>query len=306
MFTANEIDFRTKFTKHVISSDEEITAFKNLFAEILNHPKDFVIGFLWSITYDPHGKASPEKYLVYINKLSRFSDKQRTVIGNEIRYQFAKVNPNFLDVAEKNWPEYQALVSSSSEVTAYVVLQKCKDLGSSLQEFVSQEVQLLSLSLDGEVDSNTAAGDKQHSNKEKVHKALTYLNFSPKAATFLLPHAKKISALLEAVTVSSGKTAVRPTNETPNQEDQSTELKSVKHITAITAECVIPHRAKLANFFQAFDNLEARGFHPLEVIQFYSDIDNFTKAMSSINDLGFDLKSILDARAKIDAWFTAL
>ena len=318
MLKTNDIEFRSKLSKQVkFSSVEEAIVFKDLFVEILNHSEEFIIGLLWSLSYDPAGKASPEKYLVYLEKLSRFTDKQRTVIGNEIRHQFAKAHPEFLDVAEKYWPEYQSLVSSSNEVTAYVVLQRCKDLGSSLQEFVAQEIRHLSLSLDGEVDSNAEDGDKQPTNREKVHKALTYLNFNPEAATFLLNYAQKIAALLEAVTVSS----VKPTNETlkqqetqsqtssdntPKQEEQSTGPELVEHNTAITAEGVIAHRAELVNFFQAFDNLEAHGVHPLEVIQFYSDIVNFKKAMSSINDFGVDSKSILDARAKIDDLFKAL
>lgn len=125
MFTANDICFRSKLTTVLkFPSLEEAEAFKKLFVEILNHSEEFVVGLLWSLTYDPFGKSSPQRFQDYLKKLSSFSAKQRTVIGNEIRHQFAKANPQFLEVAEKYLPEYQSLASSSSEVTAYVVLNK--------------------------------------------------------------------------------------------------------------------------------------------------------------------------------------
>lgn len=315
MFVANNIQFRSKLTKKVtFSSAKEATAFKDLFVEILNHSEEFVVGLLWSLTYDPNGEASPKKFQDYLEKLSRFSDKQRPVLINEIRYQFAQGNPNFLCVKEKNWPEYQSLASSSSEVTAYVVLQKLQDLGASLPEFVAHEIHLLSLSFDEEVDSNAEVGDKKLTNKEKIVKGLKHLNFNLAAAEFLLPHAQKIAALLEAVSKTVGKRANEtPRNEgaqtepfsdnTPEQEEHSTGSELVEHVspaeTPITSELVVRHISELKNFFQLLDTLKSRKVDTFYLVQALPELKQFLQAVNDLEKLNFSVQKVFEKSSKI-------
>lgn len=322
MFDANNIQFRSKFTKNVtFSSAKEATAFKDLFVEILNHSEEFVVGLLWSLTYDPNGEASPKKFQDYLEKLSRFSDKQRPVLINEIRYQFAQGNPNFLCVKEKYWPEYQSLASSSSEVTAYVVLQKLQDLGSSLPEFIGQEIRHLSLSLDDEVDSNAEAGDKKLTNKEKVVKALKHLNFNLTAAEFLLPHAQKIAALLEAVSKTVGKRDNEtPRNEgaqtepfsdnTPEQEEHSTGSELVEHVSPaempLTPELVIRYSSELEIFFQLMDTLKSMRVDTFYLVRALPEIKQFLLAVNGLEEVNLSVTEVLEKSSKIRELLHAL
>ena len=298
MFNANNIQFRSKFTNKVnFPSVKEAEAFKKLFVEILNHSEEFIVGLLWSLTYDPHGKSSPKKFQDYLEKLCSFSDKQRAVLINEIRYQFAQGNPNFLCVKGEYWPEYQSLASSSSEVTAYVVLQKCKDLGASLPEFISQEIRQLSLNLDEKVDSNAEVSDKKLTNKEKIVKALQHLNFNLAAAEFLLPHAQKIAALLEAVSKTVGKRDNEPpkheeAQDNPlEQEEHSTGSELVEHVSPaempLTPELVVRHISELKNFFQLLDTLKSRKVDTFYLVQALPELKQFLQAVNDLEKLNF-------------------
>lgn len=310
MFTANEIDFRTKLTKHVkFHSLKEAEAFKKLFVEILNHSEEFIVGLLWSLTYDPQGEDSPQRFKTYLEKLSRFTDKQKTVIGNEIRHQFAKAHPEFLEVTEKNLPEYQVLASSINEVTAYVVLQKCRDLGSSLPEFVGQELRHLNLNLDEEVDSNTEVGDKNLTNKEMIIKALKHLNFNLAAAEFLLPHAQKIAALLEAVSKTVGKRDNEPpkheeAQDNPlEQEEHSTGSELVEHVSPaempLTPELVVRHISELKNFFQLLDTLKFRKVDTFYLVQALPELKQFLQAVNDLEKLNFSVQKVFEKSSKI-------
>lgn len=323
MFDANNIQFRSKFTKNVtFHSAKEATAFKDLFVEILNHSEEFVVGLLWSLTYDPNGEASPKKFQDYLEKLCSFSDKQRPVLINEIRYQFAQGNPNFLCVKEKNWPEYQSLASSSSEVTAYVVLQKCKDLGSSLPEFIGQEIRHLSLSLDDEVDSNAVVdsnakvGDKKLTNKEKIVKALQHLNFNLAAAEFLLPHAQKIAALLEAVSKTVGKRDNEPPKHEEaqvnplEQEEHSTGSELVEHVSPaempLTPELVIRYSSKLSILFQCLDRLKAKKVDTFYLVRALTEIKQFLQAVNGLEEVNLSVTEVLEKSSKIRELLHAL
>lgn len=316
MFDANNIQFRSKFTKNVtFSSAKEATAFKDLFVEILNHSEEFVVGLLWSLTYDPNGEASPKKFQDYLEKLSRFSDKQRPVLINEIRYQFAQGNPNFLCVKEKYWPEYQSLASSSSEVTAYVVLQKLQDLGASLPEFVAHEIHLLSLSFDEEVDSNAGVGDKKLTNKEKIVKGLKHLNFNLAAAEFLLPHAQKIAALLEAVSKTVGKRDNEPPKHEEaqvnplEQEEHSAASELAEHVsnkTPITSELVTRYSSELEIFFQLMDTLKSMRVDTFYLVRALPEIKQFLQAVNGLEEVNLSVTEVLEKSSKIRELLHAL
>lgn len=317
MFTANEIDFRTKLTKHVkFPSLEEAEAFKKLFVEILNHSEEFIVGLLWSLTYDPQGEDSPQRFKTYLEKLSRFTDKQKTVIGNEIRHQFAKAHPEFLEVTEKNLPEYQVLASSINEVTAYVVLQKCRDLGSSLPEFVGQELRHLNLNLDEEVDSNAGVSDKNLTNKEKIVKALQHLNFNLAAAEFLLPHAQKIAALLEAVSKTVGKRDNEPpkheeAQDNPlEQEEHSTGSELVEHVSPaempLTPELVIRYSSELSILFQCLDSLKAKKVDCFYLLQSLPQLKQFLQAVNDLEKLKLNVQEVFEKSSKIKDLLEAL
>lgn len=305
MFDANNIQFRSKFTKNVtFPSAKDATAFKDLLVEILNHSEEFIVGLLWSLTYDPQGKVSPQRFQNYLEKLSSFSDKQRSILINEIRYQFAQGNPNFLCVKEKNLPEYQVLASSINEVAAFLLLGKCKDLGASLPEFVGQEIRHLSLSFD-DVDDNTEVEAKQST----VIKALKHLNFNLAAAEFLLPHAQKIAALLEAVSKTVGKRA----NETPRnegaqdnpleQEEHSTGSELVEHVspaeTPITSELVIRYSSELENFFQLLDTLKSRKVDTFYLVQALPELKKFLQAVNGLEKLNFSVPKVFEKSSNI-------
>ena len=317
MFDANNIQFRSKFTKNVtFSSAKEATTFKDLFVEILNHSEEFVVGLLWSLTYDPNGEASPKKFQDYLEKLCSFSDKQRAVLINEIRYQFAQGNPNFLCVKEKYWPEYQSLASSSSEVTAYVVLQKLQDLGASLPEFVAHEIHLLSLSLDEEVDSNAGVGDKKLTNKEKIVKGLKHLNFNLAAAEFLLPHAQKIAALLEAVSKTVGKRDNEPPKHEEaqvnplEQEEHSTGSELVEHVSPaempLTPELVTRYSSELEIFFQLMDTLKSMRVDTFYLVRALPEIKQFLQAVNGLEEVNLSVTEVLEKSSKIRELLHAL
>ena len=322
MFTANDINFRSKLTKHVkFHSLEEAEAFKKLFVEILNHSEEFIVGLLWSLTYDLHGEDSPQRFKNYLEKLIRFTNKQKTVIGNEIRHQFAKAHPEFLEVAEKNWPEYQVLVGSINEVTAYVVLQKCRDLGSSLPEFVGQELRHLNLNLDEEVDSNAEVSDEKLTKKEIVLKALQHLNFNLTAAEFLLPHAQKIAALLEAVSKTVGKRDNEtPRNEgaqtepfsdnTPEQEEHSTGSELVEHVSPaempLTPELVIRYSSELKIFFQLMDTLKSMRVDTFYLVRALPEIKQFLQAVNGLEEVNLSVTEVLEKSSKIRELLHAL
>lgn len=312
MFKADGIKFRSKFTQNVKFSPVGEAEFKNFFVQILNHPEEFVIGFLWSLTYDPYGSVSPKMYHPYLERLNRFTAGQRKVILNEFRHQYTKQNTGFLDVNESNLPSYQALVNSTNEVTAYVVLQKCKELSKCSPDFIQREIYFLN-----------------SEDEDKKVKAIKYLNFNTKAANFLKSYAKEIASLIKVVTSSSDVTV---SNSQPDGEDrppfskeedaqaqpqsaqyeatsQSTEPKTVEQQvdeTGITAEVVLEHQAELTKFFQAFDILEARGLHPLEIAKLQSEIAQFFEALKEVTDLGLSADSVLSEKSKIGTLLDAL
>lgn len=294
---ANDIKFRNKFTQKVkFSSVGEVTEFKWLFAEILNHSAEFIIGLLWSLTYDPSGEVSPERYLTFIKRLNSFPSEQREVICNELRYQYAMQNPHFLNIEESDLPSYQALVRSSSEVTAYVVCQKCKELKMCSPDFIKREIYFLN-----------------NEDEDKRVKAIKHLNFNTQAANFLKPYAKEIASLLEAITSSEATASksqfLEQKEAQPHSSQDETSLQSAKHQvddTNITAEVIFEHRAEIAKFFQAFDNLEAHRVNPIEIVRLFPEINTFKDSISEMNSLGLKAESLQRDREKISTLLSAL
>lgn len=331
MFYVDDIKFRSKFTRKVkFSTIEEVVEFKKLFVEILNKSEDFVIGLLWTLTYDSSGGVSPEYYQRYILRISDFTLDSQDLVLRELRYQYAKQNPNFLDVEERNWPSYQKLIRSSSEITAFIVLQKCKNLRMCSPDFIQREISILSLNFESIDDSTTKDEEDSPSKEEKVLTALKHLNFNTKAAAFLMPYAKEIAALLKAVTSSSDDTAVRtshvyenkpqflkkeenqpavhePTNavQSAKQETQIEEDHQAKE-TLITPDVVLNNKDVMKHFFLSLQRLELIGIDPNMILICPVAVENFLTTLNKLNSLGLSTESILGKRSEIQQLLNAL
>jgi len=175
----NSLFFRNKFRK-IISSEVEQDAYVSAFRKYLKLSFEDALQILWSLTYDPETDVLERIGLWDGNDPQNF-----IVLRNELRYQYEKVHPDFLqvDVPEKAREEFISLEKRTDSIVATVLFRNIKYRTMVFDESSKDRVAFL-------LDSN----------KENLQfGGIRSLGFNKRATEFLLPYHSEIHALYKAL-----------------------------------------------------------------------------------------------------------
>ena len=254
-----DITFRNKFREQMnFPNTPSLEKFKSFFVDILNKYEEFVIGLLWSLTYDPDGQDVPKTYWLIYVVLLKFSIRQRQTICSELRYQYKKIHPDFLNVnVEGNVAQsYTKLLNVAGEVAAYQVFQKCLQYRRYSADVIAYCYCLLS---------------KHYLN------GICELGFNKKSADYLNPFITEITQLFKDITAENNTqedgsvsdlpfvfgvkdTSVQNGCKVQNvQDDARIQIPQEADKNQLSADFAWQHKTELANFFKALEDVEAIG-----------------------------------------------
>lgn len=278
MTTTTNFEFRTKFKK--LLKEEDIPHITDLFQKFcLNMNAKAALDILWSLTYRPTtGKIS--KWAIWDMDLTSelVSAENIAATRNELRFQYEKLHPNFLevDLPEEAQEAYHNLKKHADAIVAKVVyecLQPHLYIG-------NPNMQRTLYLLKSEKDNQYFGG-------------IRALGFDMEEADYLKPYHNLIHDLLESLNNFISKT---DESELPfymsEQKIIPTEVIEQIHEDKVEDKALIPeeilkHKEIFKEFVENYDfnkliPIGQIGFDLNEVISKKEEIYNFIKAVEAL------------------------